>query len=272
MKRLFWVLLILTFSANLSARTIVDLKDPKGDDKGPGTYVYPTDPVYKPGSFDLREFKVKQSGSKVIFKVKIATRITDPWDSKSWGGNGFSLQFVQVYIDSKPKSGHCNGLPGLNVKFKPDSCWEKVVLISPQGKARLMSEIDQKAKTLKKDIVIPIRTRANGMVLTAVVKKSDLGGTPKASWGYQVIMQSNEGYPDSHDLLTRKVNEYPGKHRFGGGSDYDCDPQVLDIFVQPAKGGKDEVQAQYKALKFHCDAKGHGPLVELPMVYPDKIK
>lgn len=272
MKRLFLLVMLLTFSMNLSAKTIVDLKDPKGDDKGPGTYVYPTDPVYRPGSFDLREVKIRTSGSKVIFKVRIATRITDPWDSKSWGGNGFSLQFVQVYIDSKPGKGHCDGLPGLNVKFKPKSCWDKVVLISPQGKARLMSEIDQKAKKFKKDIVIPIRTMARGMVLTAVVKKSDLGGTPSAKWGYQVIMQSNEGYPDGHDLLTRKVNEYQGPHRFGGGSDYDCDPQVLDILVSPAKGGAAEVQAQYKALKYHCDAKGKGPLVQLPMVYPGDSK
>lgn len=272
MKNMFLTLMVMAFAVNASAKTIVDMHDPKGDDKGPGTYIYPTDPVYKPGSFDIREVKIKQSGSKVIFKVKIATRITDPWDSKSWGGNGFSLQFVQVYIDSKPNAGHCDGLPGLNVKFKPTACWEKVVLISPQGKAKLSSEIDQKAKALKKDIVIPVKTRVRGMVLTAVVKKSDLGGIPKANWGFQVIMQSNEGYPDSHDLLTRKVNEYQGKHRFGGGSDYDCDPQVLDILVPPAKGGKDEIQAQYKALKFHCDAKGKGPLVLLPMVYPGKQK
>jgi hypothetical protein len=39
------------------------------------------------------------------------------------------------------------------------------------------------------------------------------------SWGYQVLMQSNEGYPDKKDLLTRKVNEVNGEHRFGGGND-----------------------------------------------------
>ena len=28
---------------------------------------------------------------------------------------------------------------------------------------------------------------------------------------------------------TRKVNEFEGQHRFGGGTDYDCDPHVMDI-------------------------------------------
>jgi len=125
---------------------------------------------------------------------------------------------------------------------------------------------------MKADILIPKKTKARGKKLVVTVRKSDLGGAPAKGWGFQVVMQSNEGYPDGHDLLTRKVNEYQGKHRFGGGSDYDCDPQVLDILVPPAKGGKDEIQAQYKALKFHCDSKGKGPLVELPMVYPGKGK
>jgi hypothetical protein len=49
-----------------------------------------------------------------------------------------------------------------------------------------------------------------------------------------VLIQSNEGFPDSKDLLTRRVNESEGPHRFGGGTDYDNDPHVMDILVPPA--------------------------------------
>jgi len=35
-----------------------EVADPTGDDKGPGTYTYPTDAVYTPGSFDLVAFEV----------------------------------------------------------------------------------------------------------------------------------------------------------------------------------------------------------------------
>ncbi len=44
-------------------------------------------------------------------------------------------------------------------------------------------------------------------------------------------MQSNEGFPDEADLLTRKVNEYEGQHRFGGGNDGDCDPHAMDVLA-----------------------------------------
>ena len=49
-------------------------------------------------------------------------------------------------------------------------------------------------------------------------------------------MQSNEGFPAGNDLLTRKVNEYEGQHRFGGGNDGDCDPHVMDILAGKGAG------------------------------------
>ena len=37
----------------------VSFKDPTGDDNGPGSYTYPTDGVYKRGSFDMTAFDVE---------------------------------------------------------------------------------------------------------------------------------------------------------------------------------------------------------------------
>jgi carbohydrate-binding DOMON domain-containing protein len=264
--------MVVLAASSARAETVVSLKDPAGDDNGPGSYTYPTDGVYKPGSFDLTAFEVEAKGSDVVFRATLRAKIEDPWDSKSWQGNGFSLQFVQVYIDTDHKegSGACDGLPGLNVRFQKESCWEKVVLLSPQGRQRLQAEVSQKAAKWKSQVVIPSSTRVEGKTIVATVKAADLGGKPVKGWGWQVVVQSNEGYPDSKDLLTRKVNEIGGQHRFGGGSDFDCDPQVLDIVVAPGQGGADEVRMQHTVLKFQCDAANPdaSPKVELPMVYP----
>lgn len=272
MNRWYSLVFLVVLTASAAASAQVSLKDPKGDDDGPGTYKYPSDAVYKPGSFDLTSLEVETKGDDVIFRVGVGAKIEDPWNSKTWpgGGNGFSLQFVQVYIDTDHKagSGFCDGLPGLNVRFQPASCWEKVVLISPQPRARLESEVGAKAGAMKAGVVIPKSTRVEGKTLVAVVKASELGGTPAKGWGYQAVMQSNEGYPKGKDLLTRKVNEIAGDHRFGGGSDWECDPHVIDILAGAGRGGNDEVGAQHAALKYNCSADGAGALVELPMVYP----
>lgn len=266
---------VLVLSLPAALADDVEIKDPKGDDKGPGKYIYPTDAVYKKGSFDITRFEVKDKGDTIEFRVTVNSKIEDPWNSKSWGGNGFSMQmaFIHIDMDHKPRSGHAQGVAGTNVRFVEDGQWEKCIIISPQGPTRLNSEIDLKARALRKDIIVPHKTKARGKSLIALVKKSDLGGSPSKGWGYQVLMQSNEGFPGKTDLLTRKVNEYEGQHRFGGGTDYDCDPHVIDILMAPGKGEEAERDAQYKVLGAHsCGADPSDPkdykLAEVPMVYP----
>ncbi len=253
--------------------TGVVLMDPSGDDKGPGNYEYPTDPVYLPMSFDMRKLEVEDKGSTVEFRITIGRRVEDAWDSKAWGGNGFSVQmaFVHIDMDHTAGSGSTKSLPGLNVRFAEEEAWDKVVIISPQGPTRVNSEVDAKASDLKDRVVVPKLTRAVGRSLVAVVDKADLGGDPAPTWGYQVLMQSNEGFPTKTDLLTRKVNEYNGQHRFGGGTDYDNDPHVLDIFAAPAQGGDSEAQAQYEILgSYNKETTEPSPedLALVPLIYP----
>jgi hypothetical protein len=69
-------------------------------------------------------------------------------------------------------------------------------------------------------------------------------------------MQSNEGFPDKADLLSRKVNEFEGQHRFGGGNDSDCDPHVMDLLAPKGEGKPEEAQGQYDMLKYECGADG----------------
>ena len=123
----FSVLLLATavFAGSALAQE-VSFKDPSGDDKGPGNYVYPTDKVYKPGSFDLTEFKMKVSGDKADFSVSANTALEDPWGM----GGGFAVQMVFIFIDTDGKegSGFTKSLPGLNVAFAPADAWDKVVI------------------------------------------------------------------------------------------------------------------------------------------------
>lgn len=251
----------------------VSLADPAGDDNGPGTYTYPTDQVYRPGSFDIRSFEVVPKGDTVEFRVGVQQRIDDPWGSKDWGGNGFSLQMAFIHIDTTPGAGATHTLPGVNVRFADDQAWDKVVLISPQGVTRVNSEVEQKASGDKANVVVPKVTRASGKTLIAVVDVADLGGAPQPGWGYQVLMQSNEGFPAKTDLLTRKVNEYEGQHRFGGGSDYDNDPHVIDMLAGKAQGADDEAAAQHAALgEYNKDTQEPtaADLAVVPMIYPGR--
>jgi hypothetical protein len=165
---------------------------------------------------------------------------------------------VQIYLDTdgKPGSGHTDALPGINAGFAPEDAWERVVVISPQGASRLRSEVAAKAGSMAKSVVVPTKVKVRGKTLIATVKKKALGGKPKASWGVQAVVQSNEGFPDKRDLLSRRVNEYAGDHRFGGGNDWSCDPHVLDILAGGATGADAEKASQKSALAYTCGDDG----------------
>ena len=229
-----------------SAALAVEFADPRGDDKGPGNYTYPTDPVYKAGSFDLVKFKADKRGGEVEFSVDVGSNLEDPWGM----GGGFAVQMVFVFVRTGAPGGHADTWTGLNMKFAPGSEWNKVVVLSPQKKARVTGEADAKLGALAKDVVVPNITRGRGRTITGSVPLAELGGDGNVDgWSYQVVMQSNEGFPAAGDFLTRKVNEYEGQHRFGGGNDGDCDPHTMDLL-----DGPDAKQAEM--LAHECNADG----------------
>ena len=242
----------LVLAASASAQE-VSFKDPTGDDFGPGTYVYPTDPVYKKGSFDLTGLTVKQAGDQVTFTIEVNSDLEDPWAMPAPAN--FSVQMAFVFVQTGP-GGLVKGIPGTNVVFAPEDAWNKVVILSPQPAGRVRAEVKQKAADLVGVVVVPNETRGAGRSITGTVAKKDLGEGDITKWGYQVIMQSNEGFPDKGDVLTRKVNEYEGQHRFGGGNDRDCDPHAIDVLAGKGVGDPGEIEAQKQMLSYECGPDG----------------
>src|SRR6202023_1331162 len=86
----------------------VSFKDPKDDDNGPGADPSPTDPVYKPGSFDMTAFTLKAHGDKVDLDVEMAAKLEDPWKT----GNGFSGQMVFIFIQTRAEEPADGGKAG----------------------------------------------------------------------------------------------------------------------------------------------------------------
>lgn len=225
----------------------VEFTDPRGDDKGPGNYTYPTDGVYKSGSFDIVKFSAVKSGSNVDISVDVAANLEDPWGM----GGGFAVQMIFIFVKTGAPGGYADTWTGLNMKFAPGHEWNKVIVLSPQKKSRVTGEASAKLGALAKDVVVPNITRGRGRTISGSIPLADLGGDGNVDgWSYQVVMQSNEGFPAATDFLTRKVNEYEGQHRWGGGHDGDCDPHTTDVL-----DGPDAKQAEMLAYTCAPDGK-----------------
>ena len=241
------ILVVFSFSSLLFAGEKIEFKDPKGDDKGPGIYTYPTNPIYVAGSFDITSATIEDKGDKIEFVVKFAAPVTFNW------GDYWDVQQVQIYLDfDKVKdSGHTETIPGTQLLVDPENAWEKVIFIDPHTVPKINGEINMKAAHLKEDVVLPSKIKPIGKSLKATVKKADLGVGDDADindWGYGILMLSATGFPGNWCVLMRRVNEYQGDHRFGGGADGAGDPNVADMIVGNGDGSEDEIQIQYDML------------------------
>lgn len=225
----------------------ITLMDPKGDDKGPGNYTYPTDPIYVAGSFDLVKATIEDKGDEINFKISFNAPVSFNW------GDYWDVQQLQIYIDTDgvEGSGHTETIPGTQVLIDPANAWEKVVFVDPHTVAKIHGEIDLKAAHLKDDIVLPTKNKPIGKSIKSTVKKADLGIAEDADiskFGYGILMLSATGFPGDWCVLMRRVNEYNGQHRFGNGADGAGDPNVMDMFAGNADGSDDEAELQYDML------------------------
>ena len=103
------------------ALVVWEADDPVGDDDGPGTYTYPTNPAFSPfsGIFDLTEFRVLHDSDNVYLEVVVAG-IANTWNAPE----GFSHQLVNVYVDTTPNAGRVDTLrDGPFVLFSSRYAW-----------------------------------------------------------------------------------------------------------------------------------------------------
>ncbi|MGM0509315.1 MAG: glucodextranase DOMON-like domain-containing protein [Fusobacteriota bacterium] len=224
--------------AKLAPGVIVNETDVMGDDNGPGTYVYPTDKVFVPGAFDLTGVKVEDGGETYDITLTIATDFKDDWGNPA----GWDVQMFDVYFNLGEGKNN-QAIAGRHVKIEEG--WDRAVLIGPDKPTRMRKEIDDKNvdvaddvsdfETLVDDIVLPDQITTMGNTMTVKVAKSKIGNLEENFNGIQVFMTGSEGYPTKTDTYNRVVNEYAAQWRFGGGSDYLGDPNVMDILGDNSK-------------------------------------
>ena len=203
--------------------------DPVGDDYGPGTYTYPIDPIFKPGSFDIREFSVSEGPEYVIFKVRLGV-IENVWNSLS----GLSLQIVDVYIDLNNTigAGSMQLLPGRNAYTRPEDAWEYA--ISVDGWQQTMYKVDSSGRPAKlRDIEVKVNS-AGGEV-TIYVPRSLIRGDPR-NWGYLAMALAYDAEAPPGNWKVREVKQGNDEFYFGGayipfGNSAIRNPNIIDVVL-----------------------------------------
>jgi len=212
--------------------TVWEADDPVGDDDGPGTYTYPTNPAFSPfsGIFDLTHFKVLHDPENVCFEITMA-RIANTWNAPE----GFSHQLINVYVDTTPNAGRVDTLrDGPFVLFDSRHAWDVNIKIMGWGGTRVYFASDDSSSSGVYDGVFA-EALPDDTTIRAVLPKKVVG-EPSDSWKYYVLVASQDGYgPDNHRPVMSKADAWV----FGGGSDLDVNPNVIDILA-PESGPRSQ--------------------------------
>lgn len=234
---------------------LVDVSDPAGDDRGPGTYTYPIRPAYPPRVFDLRGFEVRLEGEQVVFTATFASVLRPPSEQPRRTAaieialdNQIYVKHVDVYIRTGVQPGVQQGLPGRKIGFT--SGWHRAVVMTPRP--YLMRSL-LKQWPHQDRVLVPDDLRAMGRKVIARLPRSAFGDAPPQSWGFAVTVSGAlwenqfDSFPQAPkdyvpNALTMPVRPVADRRWFGGGDFHNAHPQIIDMLAPTAA-------EQYRVLK-----------------------
>ncbi|MBM7557754.1 glucodextranase DOMON-like domain-containing protein [Halanaerobacter jeridensis] len=212
--------LVVTNTVMAESKKIFEMNDPLGDDYGAGTYIYPQHQQFKDyqGLFDLSFFKVMANEKQYIFYFKFK-QVTNPWHAPY----GFSHQLIQVYIDNSDGGSKEVFKQGANVKFEKQHPWNQLLKITGWNVELFNLDDKQKDYKLLESAAVKLEEKK---VIKVTIPRKKLKDLSEAY--YYVLVGSLDGF--NYDNY-RKVTAEGGAWNFGGGTDSDLNPNVIDTLV-----------------------------------------
>ena len=213
-----------------NGHTIVERSDPIGDDRGPGSFAYPTTPHLKPGSLDLTNFRVATDDSVVQFDFQFRT-LSDPgWHPEY----GFQLTYIAVAIDTDHKAGSGNRDIGHNARYRlpADRAYERIVYIGGGVRIEDRGSVLAEYLPVLGDEHRPLGTASTGTISFSLPTQY-FGGRPD-TWRFTVLVGAQDDHGGAGIGDFRSVEAQAGEWN-GGGRRSPEDSNVYDVLVTQAE-------------------------------------
>ncbi len=210
----------------------LSVEDPAGDDYGFGKYTYPTDAVFTRGAFDLKQLRITQEGSDLVFKIDLYSPIANPWNAPT----GMSLQTFDIYIDQDPGqgTGRRKLLEGRNASLPKEHGWEIALWIEGWHQQALTPAAGDTITVLNG--VSPTLTVDPPGAVIVRVPIDGLGGGDPATWAFAVAILSQDAFPAGNVRRVRDIAPTPSQWQLGGAPADTNHTRIIDIFVPPGSG------------------------------------
>lgn len=201
----------------------LEVSDPAGDDRGPGTYEYPGDGVFKAGAFDLTGFTAGWDDEFYIFRFQLKGPVENVWDSP----NGLSIQTIDLYLDTDGGvSGDRVLLPGRSAALTEGFAWNYAVWA--EGWTPGIYQPGEEGP-VEMEGGLEILTNPGQRRVTVMVPRRLLPEGDPAEWAFAAAVLSQEGFPAAGVWRVRDVKQEAEQWRIGGGTGSNTDTRILDM-------------------------------------------
>ncbi len=272
---------LLVLGCAPSTLRTVDVQDPHGDDRGPGTYAYPEG--YPAGGFDLSGARLElRDDATVELSVRFATRVPVRRGVRLAQDlvRDVFLPTVDVYLDldGEADSGVRELLPGRRARLSGRGGWELAVVLSPVPArvAELLEDPASNPQAAAARVVVPrnVTVRANRLIVS--LPATLFGAAPLKRVGLAVVVTGTvydatfrtEVQAQVRTWFVREITPKPGRCgrweeaidgapcTFGGCGTCSRHPRVIDA-LHPTAGLQEEAMSRYVK----------GLIAEVPVVY-----
>jgi carbohydrate-binding DOMON domain-containing protein len=211
----------------VSGSTVLDVADNENDDKGTGSYSYPSTPLIKPGSLDIKHFTVVTDKKNVRFTLRFR-ELSNPGFHPEYG---FQFTYAAIAIDKDGKDNSGQSEAGMNARYRfgKNFRFETIIYVGgginvADAKGSMLAAYtplegdeadplgDEQSKTI--EFTIPV----------------EVIGTPSSSWKYAVLVGAQDDHGGAGIGEFRSVEA--GRSEWtGGGKRKSGDPNVYDTIL-----------------------------------------
>ncbi len=216
--------------------TVLDVTDPAGDDNGPGTYQYPTDPSFHAGAFDLTRFQVISDGTFAYLRATLAN--LDPTFGAT---DGAQLLDVYVHVPGASATSTAAAFASRNYTIAPAGAWSQRVEVQGFAAPVWVNAAGNSVGTASALAEQTDRT------ITVALPEAQFG-TPSSGWGFSVVLTGQDGFSSDQ---ARAFTATPGGFTFGvcapGGTAPICSvdpgtvPKAMDVITPPGVSQANEL-------------------------------
>jgi len=216
----------VTVSNEGGGSTVLDVTDPAGDDNGPRTYQYPTDPSFHAGAFDLTRFQVISDGTFAYLRVTLAN--LDPTFGST---DGAQLLDVYVHVPGASATSTQAAFASRNYTIAPSGAWSQRVEVQGFASPAWVNAAGGSVGTAS---VLPVQA---DRTITVALPEAQFG-TPTTGWGFSVVLTGQDGFSADQ---ARAFTATPGAFTFGvcapGGTAPICSadpatvPKAVDVIT-----------------------------------------